>query len=103
GRGSSQRTAPYPLVSQLRVLPTRVDRCSSSSRRDRATPFTNARLHSRLGCWLSLLLRHLLLADVFDDPLRRAADRAGLFITRPRRARHRRLSWSLRSADRTRD
>src|SRR5215212_5752963 len=72
-----------------------MDRARSAARLNSETSFTAARVYSGLGRGVSLFLRHLLLADVFDDSLRRAPDPAGLFITHPRRTRRRRLSWAV--------
>src|SRR5687767_2084432 len=74
GRGRCDHSPPDPLVSKFRVRVSGVDRSGSVAGRRRPAAGASAGVDPWLGGGNSLLLYHLLLAHLFNDPLRGTAD-----------------------------
>ena len=81
GRGRCDDPTANSLVSEFRVLLSRVDRARSAARRGGPRAVAAACADPRLGGRHSLLLYNLLLADLLDDPLRRSAGGRCLRVT----------------------
>src|SRR5688572_30139363 len=81
GRGRCYCSPTYLLVSKLRILLPRVDWPGSVARGRGAKAIAAPGADSRLVRRHSFLLCNLLLAHLFDDPLRRRADGRRLPVT----------------------
>src|SRR5258705_7275695 len=73
GCSFSNLISPHTLVSKFRFVLPGLDRADSTPCSRGATACSLAGFHIGLGYWLSVFLRLLLLAHLFNDPLWRLA------------------------------
>src|SRR5258705_8765192 len=73
GCSFSNLISPHTLVSKFRFVLPGLDRADSTPCSRGASSCTVAGFHIGLGYWLSVFLRLLLLAHLFNDSLRRLA------------------------------
>lgn len=99
GRGRCDDPPADPLVSEFRILLSRVDRTRSAACGDGPTAVAPAGANPGLGGGNSLLLHNLLLAYLLDDPLRGSADGRCLRVTNSGSTRDWYLSRSDDDAD----
>src|SRR5918996_181104 len=103
GRGRCDDPPSDPLVSEFRVLCSRVDRARSAARGGGPMAVAAEGVDPRLGGRNSLLLYDLLLAHLLDDPPRRCADGRRLPLTDSSFTRRRALSRACNDAGRAGD